>query len=176
MGVEGWLCSIRPSDSFPSWSPCLPMPPSLCAPRIPCCPCTCRRAVYLRSYASLGIHPYPGLLALPVPIPLNPPAPACVRTLTPLQPVYLTEFGVPGADLGGIHYLRNVVDAEGLVAAAAATKEAGGQVRSGSGREAGNISMLRGQRQGDKAEQAGARLHVGGGDCCYQCCVAELCD
>ncbi len=65
-------------------------------------------------------------------MPLNAPAHVRARTLTPLQPVHLTEFGVPGADLGGIHYLRNVVDAEGLVAAAAAAKDAGGQVRQAS--------------------------------------------
>ncbi len=43
----------------------------------------------------------------------------------------LTEFKVPGADLGGIHYLRDIKDADGIVAATSAVKEAGGKVRSG---------------------------------------------
>ncbi|GLC35869.1 hypothetical protein PLESTB_000514300 [Pleodorina starrii] len=46
---------------------------------------------------------------------------------TGARPVKLTEFGVPGADLGGIHYLRDVRDADDLVAAMAAAKEAGGK-------------------------------------------------
>jgi hypothetical protein len=41
------------------------------------------------------------------------------------QPVRLSEFGVPGADLAGIHYLRNIADADALLEAIAATKAAG---------------------------------------------------
>jgi len=37
--------------------------------------------------------------------------------LCPAQPMYLTDFGTPGADLKGIYYLRNVVDADAIVAA-----------------------------------------------------------
>ncbi|KAG2450649.1 hypothetical protein HYH02_004489 [Chlamydomonas schloesseri] len=46
---------------------------------------------------------------------------------TGARAVKLTEFGVPGADLSGIHYLRDVKDADALVAAVAATKEASGK-------------------------------------------------
>eukprot|EP00198_Chlamydomonas_reinhardtii_P011135 XP_001700472.1 monodehydroascorbate reductase [Chlamydomonas reinhardtii] len=46
---------------------------------------------------------------------------------TGARAVKLTEFGVPGADLSGIHYLRDVKDAESLVAAVAAAKEASGK-------------------------------------------------
>ena len=38
------------------------------------------------------------------------------------QPIYLTDFGTPGADLEGIFYLRNVVDADKIVAAIADAK------------------------------------------------------
>ncbi|EFJ49863.1 hypothetical protein VOLCADRAFT_80444 [Volvox carteri f. nagariensis] len=46
---------------------------------------------------------------------------------TGARPTRLTEFGVPGADLGGLFYLRDVKDGDVLVAAVAATKEAGGK-------------------------------------------------
>ncbi|GIL43701.1 hypothetical protein Vafri_1357 [Volvox africanus] len=46
---------------------------------------------------------------------------------TGARPVRLTEFAVPGADLGGIHYLRDVKDADALVAAIAVAKETGGK-------------------------------------------------
>ncbi|KAG2438025.1 hypothetical protein HXX76_005639 [Chlamydomonas incerta] len=46
---------------------------------------------------------------------------------TGARAVKLAEFGVPGADLSGIHYLRDVKDAESLVAAVAAAKEASGK-------------------------------------------------
>lgn len=36
--------------------------------------------------------------------------------------MYLTDFGTPGADLKGIYYLRNVVDADAIVAAIAEAK------------------------------------------------------
>jgi len=41
---------------------------------------------------------------------------------TGARPVRLTEFGVPGADLDGLYYLRNVVDGNNLVDAMAACK------------------------------------------------------
>ena len=46
-----------------------------------------------------------------------------------MQPVSLADFGVKGADLEGLFYLRNVVDADKLVAAVPAAKAAGGKVR-----------------------------------------------
>ncbi|GFR52753.1 hypothetical protein Agub_g15360 [Astrephomene gubernaculifera] len=46
---------------------------------------------------------------------------------TGARPIFLTEFKTPGADLRGLHYLRDVKDADALVAAMAATKEAGGK-------------------------------------------------
>ncbi|KAG2499103.1 hypothetical protein HYH03_003286 [Edaphochlamys debaryana] len=42
--------------------------------------------------------------------------------------VKLTEFKVPGADLSGIHYLRNVKDGEAMLAAMAQAKEHGQKV------------------------------------------------
>ena len=45
-----------------------------------------------------------------------------------LQPVYLTDFGTKGADLKGIYYLRNVVDADALVAAIAEAKKKNNKV------------------------------------------------
>lgn len=42
------------------------------------------------------------------------------------QAISLTAFGAPGADLPGIHTLRNVADADALLADAAKLKEAGG--------------------------------------------------
>lgn len=53
-----------------------------------------------------------------------PPAPGSA-----LQPVRLTQFKLPGAELAGILYLRDVADADALVAAIAAAKEAGSKVR-----------------------------------------------
>jgi len=41
---------------------------------------------------------------------------------TGARPTLLTEFGVPGADLEGLYYLRNVVDADKIVGAIAAAK------------------------------------------------------
>lgn len=38
------------------------------------------------------------------------------------QPIYLTDFGTKGADLKNILYLRNVVDADKIVAAIADAK------------------------------------------------------
>jgi hypothetical protein len=39
-----------------------------------------------------------------------------------VQPIYLSDFGTEGADLKGIYYLRNVVDADAIVAAIAEAK------------------------------------------------------
>jgi monodehydroascorbate reductase (NADH) len=48
-----------------------------------------------------------------------------------LQAVRLTDFKAPGADLAGIQYLRNVADADALLAAVAAAKAAGNKVGRG---------------------------------------------
>ncbi len=45
-----------------------------------------------------------------------------------LQPVYLTDFGTKGADLKNIYYLRNVVDADALVAGIAEAKKKSNKV------------------------------------------------
>ena len=45
---------------------------------------------------------------------------------TGARPVQLTDFSTPGADLKGIFYLRNVVDADALLEAVAALKARGG--------------------------------------------------
>ena len=47
---------------------------------------------------------------------------------TGARPVNLADFKTPGADLKNVLYLRNVQDADALVAAIAATKAAGGKV------------------------------------------------
>lgn len=54
---------------------------------------------------------------------LNPPP-----LEPPLQPSTLADFRTPGADLKGVHYLRNVQDADSLIAAIADCKAAGGKV------------------------------------------------
>ena len=45
------------------------------------------------------------------------------------QPVTLADFKTPGAELEGVRYLRNVQDADALIATIAACKAAGGKVR-----------------------------------------------
>lgn len=59
---------------------------------------------------------------------------ACIQeqfaTLSFLQPSRLSDFGTPGADLAGIYYLRNVADADKLLAAVQTAKAAGNKVRS----------------------------------------------
>lgn len=45
-----------------------------------------------------------------------------------LQPVTLADFKSPGADLKGVHYLRNVEDANSLIEAMESVKKNGGQV------------------------------------------------
>lgn len=50
------------------------------------------------------------------------------RHVCVLQPMYLTDFGTKGADLKGIYYLRNVVDADALVAAIAEAKKKSNKV------------------------------------------------
>jgi hypothetical protein len=45
-----------------------------------------------------------------------------------LQPVMLSDHGIPGADLPGIFYLRTVADADRLLAGIAEAKAAGGKV------------------------------------------------
>jgi hypothetical protein len=40
----------------------------------------------------------------------------------------LADFKTPGAELEGVHYLRNVEDADGLIVAMQACREAGGKV------------------------------------------------
>lgn len=50
-----------------------------------------------------------------------------------MQPVQLTEFGVPGADLQGLYYLRNVEDGNKLVDAIAECKADDKQVIMGQG-------------------------------------------
>lgn len=47
---------------------------------------------------------------------------------TGARPVSLVDFKFAGADLQGVHYLRNVQDADGLVAAIADIKASGGKV------------------------------------------------
>ena len=49
---------------------------------------------------------------------------------TGARPVYLSDFKVPGAELEGIYYLRNVVDGERLIQAMANAKLAGNKVKS----------------------------------------------
>jgi len=44
---------------------------------------------------------------------------------TGARPVYLSDFKVPGAELEGIYYLRNIVDGERLIHAMADAKKAG---------------------------------------------------
>ena len=44
---------------------------------------------------------------------------------TGCEPVAMTDFKIPGADLPGIHYLRDVEDADSLVAAIKGAKAAG---------------------------------------------------
>lgn len=46
-----------------------------------------------------------------------------------MQPVTLADFKTPGAELGGVHYLRNVEDANALLEAIKACKAAGGKAR-----------------------------------------------
>lgn len=58
-----------------------------------------------------------------------PPAPtrgACCCVC--LQATRLSDFGTPGADLSGVHYLRNVADADSLLAGVETAKAAGGKV------------------------------------------------
>ena len=45
-----------------------------------------------------------------------------------MQPVYLSDFGTKGADLKGIYYLRNVVDADALIAAIGDAKKKSNKV------------------------------------------------
>lgn len=47
----------------------------------------------------------------------------------PLQPVRLTDFKVPGAELEGLNYLRDIKDADALVASVKQIKETGGKVQ-----------------------------------------------
>lgn len=49
----------------------------------------------------------------------------------PSQPVTLADFKTPGADLQGVHTLRNVQDADALLSAIQACKAAGGKVGGG---------------------------------------------
>ena len=56
---------------------------------------------------------------------------------TGARPVNLSDFKTPGAELRGIHYLRNVKDADALIAAIAKTKESGGKAVCIGGGEAG---------------------------------------
>ena len=50
---------------------------------------------------------------------------------TALQPIYLSDFGTKGADLKGLYYLRNVVDADALVAAIGEAKKKSNKVLTG---------------------------------------------
>ena len=59
---------------------------------------------------------------------LNPPSLSHPSLPVPAQPTYLSDFKTPGADLKGIFYLRNVVDADAIVAAIGPAKEKGGRV------------------------------------------------
>jgi monodehydroascorbate reductase (NADH) len=64
-------------------------------------------------------------------LPLLLPTITCellLRCALLLQPVRLSDFKAPGADLTGIHYLRNVADADALLAAVEAAKAAGNKV------------------------------------------------
>ena len=45
-----------------------------------------------------------------------------------MQPVKLSDFGTKGADLKGIYYLRNVVDADAIVAAIGEAKKKSNKV------------------------------------------------
>lgn len=44
------------------------------------------------------------------------------------QPISLADFKTEGADLKGIYYLRNVMDADKIIAAIPEAKERGGRV------------------------------------------------
>lgn len=57
-----------------------------------------------------------------------------------LQTISLADFGTEGAELEGILYLRDVADADKLVAAISSTKDAGGQVHNQQGSTLGACS------------------------------------
>jgi NADPH-dependent 2,4-dienoyl-CoA reductase/sulfur reductase-like enzyme len=66
------------------------------------------------------------------PPPPPPPAPQVISYVklvvaTGARPIKLTEFSVPGADLPGLHYLRDVADADALLAAVEGAKARGGR-------------------------------------------------
>lgn len=44
---------------------------------------------------------------------------------TGARPVYLSDFKIPGSDLRGIYYLRNIVDADKLVHAMSDAQKSG---------------------------------------------------
>jgi hypothetical protein len=56
---------------------------------------------------------------------------ACLLPPYPPQAVRLSDFGTPGADLSGVHYLRSVADADALLQGVTAAKAAGGKVGRG---------------------------------------------
>jgi monodehydroascorbate reductase (NADH) len=72
---------------------------------------------------------------------------------TGARPVNLAaDFRTPGADLAGIHYLRNVADADALVAALAALKE--GQASGGDSGEGEGVVVVGGGYIGAEAAAA----------------------
>lgn len=50
------------------------------------------------------------------------------QSCLPVQVMKLTDFGTKGADLGNIFYLRDVTDADAIVAGIAEAKKAGNKV------------------------------------------------
>jgi len=68
------------------------------------------------------------ILLVPLLLSASAPSPR-PPTLSASQAVRLSDFGTPGAALSGVHYLRNVADADSLLQGVAAAKAAGGQVR-----------------------------------------------
>lgn len=67
----------------------------------------------------------------------------------------LSDFKTPGADLPGVHYLRNVEDADALLAAIAAVKQ-GGTHNAKVGRGQRVVGVAGRQRRGPAGAGAGA--------------------
>ena len=87
------------------------------------------------------------------------------RPPVPPQPVRLTDFNTPGADLPGVHYLRNVQDADSLIAAIAAVKQGGShnaKVRRPPGGERAAAAAPRSGRAGGRGRRE-RRCCCGGG-------------
>lgn len=84
----------------------------------------------------------------------------CLLYDATMQAVRLSDFGTPGADLSGIYYLRNVADADAMLAGVQKAKAAGNKVGHNTPLLGTSRGFCAGEQSTDQSALQRANSHV----------------